>query len=1182
MSAIHAGARARLEGVLALAERSARFGELASRIEAREPTNVVEATAGARAFAWAAVVARLGRSVLVVAPSDERARRWRAELAGWLGEERVLAFGEREALPFEASAPSVATVHQRLATLWRLRSGDPVAVVAPLRAVLQHTIRPDDLGGRAREIAAGAKLPWRETAMWLVRGGYEPVPEVSEPGQFSRRGGIVDVYPSGADQPVRIELFGDDVETIRSFDPVTQRSQATLERVTVLPARELSLDGAPALAERLADAGWERVADNEDLAAFAAVVEPMRQRAYAPGVEDFAAALGADASILDHLPGRSTVVLEDTIELTLSHDTHEQLAEERREELRAQGLPVGVFPAPYVARDRFERGTEERGAIRVGPARGAVALGWGTVTSYAGRLDTFMREVAAAGTDIRIVATPQAARLADLLAERDVAAAPLDESADPPAAGALVLLRVPLAEGFALPDLGARVFTDAEIFGFRKPRHPVRRRRRVAIGSLLADLKPGDHVVHEDRGIALFERFFEREVAGVVREYLELRFADGITSLPTERIDKITRYVGGTPPALSAMGGADWLRTKRRAKKAAEDIARELLRLYAERETVHATALGADTPWQVELENAFPFTETPDQLTAIEDTKKDLELPRPMDRLVVGDVGYGKTEVALRAAFKAVQDGKQVAVLVPTTVLAQQHYETFGERLETFPVRVEMLSRFRTPPEQREIVERIAAGDVDVVIGTHRVLQKDVRFRDLGLLVIDEEHRFGVKHKERLKQMRTEVHVLSMTATPIPRTLHMALSGIRDISVIETPPEDRQPIETHVVEKTAELLKEAIHRELDRGGQVYYVHNRVIGIEQEAERLRRLVPQARFVVAHGQMYERALEKVMVGFADADFDVLVCTTIIESGLDIPNVNTIVIDRAGQLGLAQLYQLRGRVGRSTEKAYAYLLHDKHERLSDDARKRLQAVFEASELGAGFKIAMQDLEIRGAGNLLGAEQHGHVAAVGFELYTQLLQESIEELRGMPRAAELPEVTVDLALSTAIPDAYVPSRQRKLETYRRIAELRELDDLVALREELRDRYGAPPQPVRDLLYGVEVKLRAIRAGAVEVRARGAEIRVTLAADVTPQQRGAVLRAFPRAQVGQRQIRVGILDVRGDRRDAITRVLNTLISPAAEPEGRGPGPGGAQPGSGPRGRKWGPDRGVPPREGRD
>ncbi len=1153
----------RLGGALALAERSARFRDLAALVEAGRSISVTEASGGARAFAWAALAAR-GRAVLVVAPSGERAARWRSELAVWLGEEHVVAFPEREAMPFEASASSPATVHQRLVALWRIHQGAPLAVVAPLRALLQHTISPDDLASRARVLAPGSTLPWRETALWLTSIGYEPVPEVSEPGQFSRRGGIVDVHPAGDERPVRIELFGDDVETIRSFDPVTQRSQEPLERVVILPARELSLEGGPRLAERLADAGWERLDPGGELAAYAAIVEPLRQMADAPGVEAFAPFLGASSSLVDHLPERATVVLEDSVELGLAWDTHEQLAEERRQELQGEGLPVGAFPAPHVGRDRLEHAAAERGSLRVGPGEGAFALGWGSAVSYAGRLDAFLHEVAAGGTGTRIVATPQAARLADLLAERDVAAAPRDALDAPPADGGLVLLHAPLAEGFAVPELSLRVFTDAEIFGFRKPRHPVRSRRRVAIGSLLADLRPGDHVVHEDRGIALFERFTEREIAGVVREYLELRFADGVTSLPTERIDKITRYVGGTPPQLSAMGGTDWLRTKRKAKKAAEDIARELLRLYAERETVHAPALPPDTPWQVELENAFPFTETPDQLAAIEDTKKDLEQPRPMDRLIVGDVGYGKTEVALRAAFKAVQDGTQVAVLVPTTVLAQQHYETFCERLETFPVKIEMLSRFRTSAEQKEIVERIGAGDVDVVIGTHRVLQKDVRFRDLGLLVIDEEHRFGVKHKERLKQMRTEVHVLSLTATPIPRTLHMALSGIRDISVMETPPEDRQPIETHVVERTNELLRDVIHRELDRGGQVYYVHNRVMGIEQEAERLRRLVPSARFVVAHGQMHERQLERVMVGFADGEFDVLVCTTIIESGLDIPNVNTIVIDRAGQLGLAQLYQLRGRVGRSAMKAYAYLLYDKPERLSEEARKRLQAVFEASELGAGFKIAMQDLEIRGAGNILGAEQHGNVAAVGFELYTQLLQESIEELRGAPKAAELPEIVVDLALSTAIPDGYVPSRQRKLEAYRRIAQLRELDDLVALREELRDRYGAPPEPVRNLLYGVEVKLRALRAGAVEVRARGPELRVTLGADATPAQRDAVRRAFTRAQIGQRQIRVSVVDIRGDRRDALTRLLDLLDRPhgaqtdarSDEIEHRGPSEG--------------------------
>jgi transcription-repair coupling factor (superfamily II helicase) len=1144
-------ARARLGGVLALAERSDAYRQLASRLEDRERLTVADATAGARAFAWSALVAQNGRTVALVAPSEDRARRWRAELAGWLGEDRVLAFPERESMPFEASAPSGTAVHQRLLTLWRLATAQaPVAVVTSLRALLEHTIPPDELARRGRTLRAGDRLSWAETAAWLFDLGYEPVTEVSEPGTFSRRGGIIDIYPASAEQPARVELFGDEIETLRAFDPVTQRSQSPLEELIVLPAREFALEGAPALAEKLVRAGWDRLtpADDDeaaDLSPYAKLVEGLREGGYAPGADAFAPALGATASLLDHLGGRATVVFEDTVELDLAHDALEAQAEERHAELATQGLPVSVFPPPYVPRSKIEALATQHGAARMGSGSGAVGLGWGGSASYAGRLNDFIGQLATtpqAGTTL--IATPQAARLAELLADRDVTAVARETVDDIPAPGSLVVARVPLAEGFAVPELGLRVFTDAEVFGFRKPRHPEHRRRRVQIGSFLSELKPGDHVVHEDHGIGRFERFITREIAGVVREYLELQFAGtDVVSLPTERVDKVTRYVGGTPPALSALGGREWGVTKRRAKKAAEEIARELLRLYAAREATQGFAFGRDTPWQIEMENAFPYTETPDQLQAIEDTKRDMERGRPMDRLVVGDVGYGKTEVALRAAFKSVQDGKQVAIVVPTTVLAQQHYETFAERLATFPVNVEMLSRFRSPVEQRAVAEGIGTGEVDIVVGTHRVLQKDVRFRDLGLVVIDEEHRFGVKHKERLKQMRTEVDVLSMTATPIPRTLHMALSGVRDISVIETPPENRQPIETHVVERNDDVLREAIVREIDRGGQVYYVHNRVQGIEQEAHRLRELVPSARYVVAHGQMDDRKLERVMVEFADAEHDVLVCTTIIESGLDIPNVNTIVINRAGTLGLAQLYQLRGRVGRSAEKAYAYLLYTKEQHLTEQARKRLQAVFEASELGAGFKIAMHDLEIRGAGNILGAEQHGHVAAVGFELYTQLLEEAVNEQRGAPRAAALPDVTVDLALSTAIPDDYVPSRQRKLELYRRIAELAVLDDLSALREELRDRYGPPPEPVRNLLYGVEVKLRAVKAGATEVRARGPELRVVLGRDIQPDERMRVLRTFPRAQAGQRQIRLSVLDVKADWRDALTGLLDRLAA---------------------------------------
>lgn len=1147
---------ARLGGLLALARGAGPFRALDAALEERRSVVLSGAAPGARAYLWAALVAEAGRTICVVTPNEDRARRWRAELAAWLGEDRVLAFPERESMPYELSAPTPAHVHARLLTLWRLgQEARPLAVVTSLRALLQPTVTPETLATGARALAAGERIDWQEVAEWLFGLGYEPVAEVAEPGTFSRRGGILDVFPGTDELPTRIELAGDEIESLRRFDPVTQRSLEAVGRVVVLPAREVRVADAEEAAARLAAQGWDRIPDRDELVPWRALLDRLRAGGYVEGMEVLAPLLGATASLLDHLPPDASLVLEETPELELSRDALEEQAEEHRDELAAHGLPVGALPPAHIARSSLEEFAAEHGSARLAGEGEALRVAWGSAPSYAGRLEVFLSEVAHPADGRRVIASPQADRLADLLGERDVPVAAREDLPDGPAAGALTLLRVPLAEGFVAPDLGLALFTDAEIFGFRKPRHPERRRRRVTMAQALLDLKPGDHVVHEDHGIARFERFATKEVAGAEREYLELQFAGtDRVSLPTERIDRITRYVGGAAPQLSKLGGAEWQRAKRKARKAVLDIARELLKIYAAREVVPGYAFAADSPWQVELENAFPYVETPDQLAAVEDVKRDMERGRPMDRLIAGDVGYGKTEVALRAAFKAVMDGRQVAILVPTTVLAQQHYQTFRERLAAFPVRVEMLSRFKTPAEQRDILLGHETGEVDVVVGTHRLLQRDVTFKRLGLLVIDEEHRFGVRHKERLKELRTEVDVLTMTATPIPRTLHMALSGVRDISVIDTPPENRQPIETKIVEYSDDVVREAILRELDRGGQIYFVHDRVQGIEHVRQRLARLVPNARYAVAHGQMDEDRLERVMTEFAAGDHDVLVCTTIIEAGLDIPSVNTILVNRAGSFGLAQLYQLRGRVGRSAEKAYAYLLYHKHERLTAQARARLEAIFEASELGSGFRIAMRDLEIRGAGNLLGAEQHGHIAAVGFELYTQLLQEAIDELKGeVPRREERPAVSVDLGLPTAIPDTYVPSRARKLELYRRLAYVASLEELRALVTELRDRYGPPPEPVRNLLFGVEVKLRAAPAGVADLRARRGELRLQLGRDVRLDERGRIERAFPRLVVGQRQIRGSLVSGRDagdsprkaavDWRDALTKVLGELAA---------------------------------------
>jgi transcription-repair coupling factor (superfamily II helicase) len=679
-------------------------------------------------------------------------------------------------------------------------------------------------------------------------------------------------------------------------------------------------------------------------------------------------------------------------------------------------------------------------------------------------------------------------------------------------------------------SLPLTLLTDSEVFGFAKQRR-LAPRRFAHREAFLTELSPGDYVVHIEHGIARFAGLTHKTLDGNEREYLELRYAQGDRLfVPTDQVDRVSRYVGpgDYTPALTRLGSGDWVRTKERVRRAVGDLARELLSLYAARQVLEGHAFPPDTAWQQELEASFPYLETPDQLEAVRQVKSDMENPRPMDRLVCGDVGYGKTEVAIRAAFKAVLDGRQAAVLVPTTVLAQQHYRTFQERLSSFPVRIEMLSRFRSERDQHQVVSDLASGAVDIVIGTHRLLQKDVSLKNLGLVIIDEEQRFGVAHKERLKQMRREVDVLTLSATPIPRTLHMSLVGIRDMSTMETPPEERLPIKTYVSEFDDRLVREAIIRELERGGQVYFVHNRVYNIEQVAHRLRDLVPEAEIAVAHGQMPEEQLERVMLDFVQGGIDVLVCTTIIESGLDIPNVNTIIINQADRLGLAQLYQLRGRVGRGAFRAYAYLLYDRGRVLTEPAQKRLQTIFEATELGAGFQIALKDLEIRGAGNLLGAEQSGHIGAVGFDLYVRLLAEAVERLKALQRgekpplpATARPAVTLDLPLTAHIPHSYVPDLNLRLALYQRLASAQEESEVEEVAREMVDRFGALPPPVHNLLFAVQLRLLAYRAGVQSIQTEDGQIVVRLAEGAHLPREELRRRAPPEVWVGQTQVRL-------------------------------------------------------------
>jgi transcription-repair coupling factor (superfamily II helicase) len=729
---------------------------------------------------------------------------------------------------------------------------------------------------------------------------------------------------------------------------------------------------------------------------------------------------------------------------------------------------------------------------------------FGTVDSFAGQVEGFAEQARRWIAERRrvVVASRQAHRIRELLAEHGVVAAGGDALTAPPAPGTVTIVDQPLTQGFSLGDLV--VVTDSEILGWRRRRSRPRWFRDGARLASWTELVPGDLVVHIHHGIGVYRGLERLAMDGAARDYLRLEYAQGdALYVPTDQIALVQRYVGvdGDAPQIHRLGGTEWDREKRRVRERTREMARELLDLYAARERARGHAFGSDTPWQREMEEAFLYDETPDQRKAIEDVKRDMEAGRPMDRLVAGDVGYGKTEVALRAAFKAVMDGKQVAVLVPTTLLAQQHYTVFRERFAPFPIRVELLSRFRSPAERRTVLEGLREGTIDIVIGTHALLNKTVTFRALGLVVVDEEQRFGVRHKERLKQLRTQVDVLTLTATPIPRTLHMSLAGLRDLSVMETPPEARQPIRTFIHEDDPAVIADAIRRELARDGQVYVVHNRVETIDRAAERIRRLVPEARVVVAHGQMPEAQLERIMLDFLGGRADVLVCTTIVEIGLDIPRVNTILIENAHLLGLAQLYQLRGRVGRADRQAYAYLLHPRDARLTPEAEQRLVAMREFVELGSGLRLAMRDLEIRGAGNLLGAEQHGHLAAVGFDLYMRLLDEAIRELRG-EIVEETPDPTVDLGVAAYLPESYVETPAQRVAAYRRLAETRTPEDVDAAIAELRDRYGALPEPVQRLADAIRLRALARSAGVASVARGGTDVLVRLSSPTSATPR--------------------------------------------------------------------------------
>jgi transcription-repair coupling factor (superfamily II helicase) len=1188
-----------LSGLLPLLYDQPGYGAMARGIASGESVWSEAPFDPARPYLLAALHADVtsgqGRSMIVVAPRSDRARQlYEGLLAYSPPGTPILYFPAPDLLPYERIAPDPTIVGERLRVLASVGSrgegsevrgqGSSVApiIVTSVLALMQPTMSPGDMAQAMRTLRKGDRVDLHDLLTHLVDLGYESVALVEEPGEFSKRGGIVDIYPPTSSLPIRIELFGDELDSVRLFNPLTQRSEGQANGLVITPSCEMPLWRRAGAHEQLLKVDTANLRE-EVLEEWQHQLQQTEAGECFEGMELFAPYYTQPlASLADYLgqmlangnkdSAAPLLVLDDPELIRLeAAEIERQAADLYRGFVDNGELPPGLL-RPYLTWEEVSAHGRDLPTLSMGGgAEGAIE-----VPEFAGS-HLYAGNVAAAIEDIKgmmsgksriVIVSQQSARLRELLEDEDVyptlrksaqagEGRPNTDDRRPvrvpqtgivgveqvalsaggkgivesllsvPPPGTVNLLQGTLLAGwqlrqFAAPDVV--LLTDAELFGRsqvarRQAPGPSRRSNADAAAILrekmLLELQPGDYVVHVEHGIAKYGGLVKMEREGTEREYMLLLYAENDRLyVPADQTDRVAPYIGaGPPPHLHRLGTAEWSRTKKKVREGAELLAKELLALYAAREMAPGHAYPPDTPWQEELEESFPYVETPDQERAINDVKTDMEEPRPMDRLICGDVGYGKTEVALRAAFKAVMDGRQVAVLVPTTVLAQQHFNTFSERLAAFPVTVAMLSRFRSKGEQAKIVEDLAEGKVDIVVGTHMLLSKNVQFKKLGLVIIDEEQRFGVRHKERLKQLRSEVDVITLSATPIPRTLYMAVSGVRDLSLIETPPEARLPIKTYVTAFRPQLVREVILRELERGGQVFFVHNRVETIGKLLFELEQLVPEARFIVGHGQMPEDHLEKVMSDFVAGKADVLLCTTIIESGLDIPNANTLVVDHADKLGLAQLYQLRGRVGRGANRAYAYFLYHAGRKVTDTARERLSTIEQATELGAGFRIALKDLEIRGAGNLLGPEQSGQVASVGLDLYTRLLASAVERARAERRGArgqgsgatdqkqeteeanpqsaipnpqleEPPTVSLDLPITAYLPEEYVPDDAVRLRMYQRMAASMTPGQIRDLRKELEDRFGPLPEAAANLLEVLKLKGLAIGAGIESIRA--------------------------------------------------------------------------------------------------
>jgi transcription-repair coupling factor (superfamily II helicase) len=1068
----------------------------------QSPASVFGLSETQKSHMIAALSKHIQRPVLIVTYNDVQARKIYEDLSFYGVGEAVL-FPAREISFYRIAARSMDIPIQRLEVLKQIYQGSARFVVASVEALLARLAPPELFLKGIRNIAVGDVMELQEMARWLTANGYERVEMVEGKGQYSIRGGILDIYPLTAENGYRLEFFDDEVDSIREFDVTTQRSIQKLEKVEVFPAMEIVLSqeeirrGIKLLEEQLALYRKGDKLDRDSVKLISRIEEDIRtlkEGGYPEPTEAYIPIFyEEDVNLLDYLGENTLVFLDEpprirerTVNTGLEFEENFKILLERGEVMPVQAhlfTPYDAFLRECLGRMTVTFHMLPRAAADIKP-KGVYHFTTRTMHSFHGQLELLAEDLLNwRARDYRTLilsgTRSRGQRLVQILEDFGVQAVFTTDRHREMQPGEITILPGSISKGFEYPDIRFALISDQEIFGVQKKRTRVRGKKSGQKIDVFTDLKVGDYVVHERHGIGVYVGIEKLVVEGKSRDYLHIRYAAGDKLyVPTDQMDMIQRYIGieGKEPRLSKLGGTEWARTKKRVKESIKEMAEDLIQLYAARQSIQGHTFQKDTPWQRQFEDNFPYEETPDQLQCIEEVKKDMESSKVMDRLLCGDVGYGKTEVAIRAAFKAVVEGKQVAFLVPTTILAQQHYNTLMQRFAEFPVTIEVLSRFRSPAEQKDIVRRIFNGSVDIVVGTHRLLGKDVRFKDLGLLIIDEEQRFGVAHKETIKTLRKNVDVLTLTATPIPRTLHMSLVGIRDMSIIENPPEERYPVQTYVVEYNEGLVRDAILREIQRGGQVYFVYNRVRSIDRITSALRELVPEARITAAHGQMSENLLEEVMMDFYNKEFDVLVCTTIIETGLDIPNVNTIIIYDADRFGLAQLYQLRGRVGRSNRLAYAYLTFRKDKVLTEVAEKRLHAIKEFTEFGSGFKIAMRDLEIRGAGNILGAEQHGHMSAVGYDLYCKLLEETLRKMKGELFEEEELETGIDIRMDAYIPEDYIRDEGQKIEIYKKIASIRSKEDYNDVEEEIEDRFGDFPPSVQNLMAVAYLKVLASR----------------------------------------------------------------------------------------------------------